>query len=138
MRFYTTLLKIAAAGVLLVAPIFAQSGADIRVDVPFAFRVGAQTLPAGEYRLHADPGSPLMLIQDGDRKYASMTLTGVDQSTSGPDVPQVRFRVYGETRYLAGVWIPNAIGRTLPKSPAERETAVEYAKAETVTVAASR
>ena len=124
MKLVKTLLQVTAIVALLsVAPIFAQTTANIRVDVPFAFQVGDQKLPAGEYTMKAAGGSQVMLIQNTDGKSVAMTITWPNPSITGPDTAQVRFRVYGEAHYLAGVWIPGSEGRFLQKSRAEGKSA---------------
>ena len=65
MKLYTSLLKIAAiSAALLAVPMFAQTTANFKVDVPFAFQVGSQSLPAGEYLVKAGSGSSVVLILD--------------------------------------------------------------------------
>ena len=124
MKLVKALLQVTAIGALLcMAPIFAQTSTNVRADIPFAFQVGDQKLPAGEYTLKAAGGSQIMLIQNTDGKSVAMTVTMPNAAITGPEVSQVRFRVYGEAHYLAGVWIPGSEGRFLQKSRAEGKSA---------------
>ena len=126
MKTYKTLLKAAViCAALLTAPMFAQNVSNVSgtsVDVPFAFRIGQQTLPPGHYTLKASAGSGLMLVGDA-AGHTTITLTSLDNAPAVVDSPRVVFRVYGATRFLSGVKIPGATSFSLPQSPAEREFA---------------
>ncbi len=52
-----------------------------------------------------------------------MTIAPRDADHLNASEPKIIFRVYGPTRYRAGIWLPNATGRSLGMSPAERESA---------------
>ena len=123
MKLVKTLLQVAAVGLVCLAPVFAQTSANLTVDVPFAFQVGDQKLPAGEYTMKASGGSPIMLVQSKDGKAMTITITWPDPNGIGANVAEARFRVYGDAHYLAGIWIPGTEGRYLQESRAERKSA---------------
>ena len=121
MKTYRTLLLTAVACTAwLTAPMFAQTGAGVRVDIPFAFHLGQQTLPAGSYNLLASSGSAVMLIRNADGQ-TTWTLAMHNPPPANCSAASVVFRVYGATRFLSAVKIPNATSYSVPKSPAERE-----------------
>jgi hypothetical protein len=127
MKTFATFMKLAIAGaVLLATPMFAQTSAHVRVEVPFTFQVGQQTLPAGEYTLTADARSGLMVLRELDTGHSTLTLTYKGVRIGGPDEPVVMFRVYGKNRFLAGLWVPGTAGLALAKSHAELEFARDY------------
>ncbi|HUI55057.1 MAG TPA: hypothetical protein VLY04_08805 [Bryobacteraceae bacterium] len=123
MKGYKMLLKVAVAcAALFVTPMFAQNGSDIKVNVPFAFRIGQQSLPAGQYTLHTSAGSALLLIQERAGN-SSMAMVLHDAPAAANTQAQVVFRVYGATRYLGAIRIPGACGVSVPQSSLERELA---------------
>jgi hypothetical protein len=126
MKLYTALKLAVAGGFLLAAPAFAQNSVNVRVKVPFAFHVGGQVLPAGEYDMKAAAGSSMVLIQnsDGKTENSSMVLSKNEGAIAATDDLQLTFRVYGAARYLDGIWAPGKAGRSVPVSPAESQTAM--------------
>jgi hypothetical protein len=124
MKFYTVLKLAVAGGILLAAPAFAQNSVNVRVNVPFAFHVGGQVMPAGEYDMKATAGSSLVTIQNSDCKNTSMVLSKTEGTIAATDDLQLTFRVYGAARFLDGIWAPGKAGRTVPVSPDERQTAM--------------
>jgi len=121
----STAMKLAViGGIFLTAPAFAQTSFYLKVDVPFAFHVGAQSLPAGEYTMKANLGSELLLISNTSSTASAFVLASQNGGTfSGPGEAQLTFRVYGTTRYLDGVRVPGMNTRNILVSPAEREFA---------------
>jgi hypothetical protein len=108
-----------------VAPLFAQSTAPIMAQIPFAFVVGDQTLPAGEYTV-GSVGSGLsgLLIQRTDGKAAIFALPHAIQSPNVTPHPRLVFHQYGDTYFLSELWKPgNNTGQKLNMSPRERELA---------------
>ena len=118
-----TISKLAGVAALLCMGAFAQTHTDLKVNVPFAFSVGNQKLPAGEYRVTSEIGSQAITIQSADNanSVASIAFTSGKRGAIGE--ARVTFHVYGDQHYLAGVWSPLTGGRTLPKSAGEREAA---------------
>jgi len=125
----STAMKLAViGGIFLTAPAFAQTSFYLKVDVPFAFHVGAQSLPAGEYTMKANLGSELLLIANTASSNTAFVLAPQNGGTiSGPAEAQITFRVYGTTRYLDGVWTPGMNARAVSVSPAERDFAAGQA-----------
>src|SRR5262245_26215540 len=105
--------RIVCAGVMLLgvgATAQAQAG-DILVkaDVPFAFVVNGQNMPAGKYVIQRDENSPGTLLIRGDQKnnlHASifvMTIRDGRQDPAG-DKPIMTFKHAENTYQLSGIW----------------------------------
>ena len=135
MKNFKLLLSAVFAMFVALTPAFAQTGA-IRVSVPFAFTVGKQTLPAGDYRVAAH-GSALELI-GLNAPGASNVLT--NYTGGGPNenqTPRLVFHCYGIHRFLTQAWIgETAMGHELATSPAELELARSTPPDRTVILAA--
>jgi hypothetical protein len=110
---------------LAVAPLFAQSASWMTAQIPFAFVVGNQTLPAGEYTVRPEGhGQSGLLIQNTDGKAAIFALPHAIQSPNVTPHPRLVFHQYGETYFLSELWRPgNNTGQKLNMSPRERELA---------------
>src|SRR5204863_10163138 len=121
--------KVRAAGAGLSAVPSAKSSVRVTVKVPYAFHVGSNRLPAGEYTLTADMGSQVLKVTSRDTRKGLVRMT-LPQFSGVQGIPyaHVAFRVYGEQYYLAAVWVPGADGRSLQLSPAEREAAKANAR----------
>jgi hypothetical protein len=123
MKTVSTVFKAAVLGAALVAaPMFAQS-VHVRATVPFGFRIGQQAMPAGEYTLKASANSALVMVQSDSGTFATLTIASRAQLPESDGTPKVYFRVYGTSAYLAAISAPGAAKVTLPRSPAERESA---------------
>ena len=136
---HTSLCKLAVIGVLLVAPMFAQTSAYVRVNIPFAFHVGTRTLSPGEYVLKADGAHPQLWLWNKDNGQITLTVTNADPEATLPNTSatEIRFRKYGNTRFLTGIYIPGSSNIALLPSPMERELASEYRPGE-ISLAAVR
>ena len=103
---------------------------QITVDVPFAFSVGQETLPAGTYVVSETPTTIMLRSTDGRQtvRVLAMWKTGNGQKNGAKLV----FHRYGEQYFLSEVWL-SAYGRgsELGKARAEREVArkIEQKKA---------
>ncbi len=122
MKLYSKVLTIAAAAAMFTAPIFAQ-GAPVKVDIPFAFHVGNQELAAGSYEVKVNPSTLLILINAGDGKNVAMTIGYGGPSAKGSEDIALKFRVYGNTRFLAGLVRPGEMDVAVGAAHLEREMA---------------
>jgi hypothetical protein len=117
------LFRIVLCGILLaISGAAAQtSPGDLVVDVPFAFVVAGQSLPAGHYIVKA--------VSEGQVRIINSQSVGVYVPTHGDlrntsDDSKLVFHRYGDTYFLAGAWVKgNTTGRALFPSRAEREMA---------------
>ena len=116
----TTLLAAASASLGQTSP------GDLMVDVPFAFMVAKQALPAGHYIVKA--------ADDAHVRIFNSQTTGLYVSTHAAlrtvsDGSKLVFHRYGDTYFLSEVWVSgNTIGRQLPRSRPEREAAEHNAE----------
>jgi hypothetical protein len=109
---------------LAAAAAFAQGTAILQADIPFAFRVGTKTLPAGHYEVRRQAADSILSIRCYACKAAAMVPT--TQVGGGladaPEKGKLVFRRYDETYFLAKVWTPEyPRGRAIPMSKVERE-----------------
>ncbi len=101
----------------------AASSSNFRVDVPFDFRVGKKTFPAGEYyvkRVRTRSGQGQVIIENlesGKQKYIFGTLAAV---TSGSYTDfTLSFNRYGDIHFLRQIVSPDA-EFSLSQSKAEK------------------
>jgi hypothetical protein len=115
---------LSAALMLLALPSFGQNYTVLKVNVPFDFVIGNNSLPAGTYVIYRSPAIPqIILFQSGDHKVSVGFQTIADGAGVRDGASQLVFRRYGAEYFLSQVisaytW-PNP--RQLMKSPRERE-----------------
>ena len=128
------LFRIAVCGALLAVASAAMGQTrpgDMVVDVPFAFNVAGQALPAGHYIVAAQ--------NDGIRIFNAQA-SGLYVPTHAAmriasDGSKLVFHRYGDTYFLSSVWVTgNTSGRELFRSRAEREAATHKAEMELAVV----
>jgi hypothetical protein len=111
----------------------AQSGEKkLRANIPFDFVVGNKTLPAGAYSLgKVTANADGILIRSRDGEHNAIRLTNTVSSNAPKRKTTLSFLRYGDTYYLAEVWIAGSSeGREMVKSKAERELARNSSKGE--------
>jgi hypothetical protein len=114
--------SVAFAAVLGVAPAFAQMRTTLKADVPFDFVVGGKLLPAGEYAIAEDPGSPAMIVRNESSEHSVIVLTNHSDKKPGSEDPALVFHLAGDRYYLAAVKTGSeAFDREAIKSKAQRE-----------------
>jgi hypothetical protein len=92
----------------------------MKVDVPFDFVAGGQTLPAGQYIVHSDQAHAVW-IQSADFKTALSLVSHSAESTEMGGVSALRFNRYGTRYFLSQVWMGSQLGQELRKTRGERE-----------------
>ena len=102
---------------------FAFAGVEMRINVPFAFYLGEQLFPAGEYRFDMNHGNyataafvNVWAPKDADNRLL-MTTAGTDKNTTAN---QLVFNKYGQKLFLSTVSI-NGYKATLKVLNLERE-----------------
>lgn len=124
MKFAKTMLLITGMAAAAVTPSLAQSSVNLEAKVPWAFNAGAIRLPAGQYVIKSDPGSPVVRIQNVETKQTALVMTNAPMRSNVDQPPMLAFHKYGERCYLASLTTPDsASGRRFGMSKAERETA---------------
>lgn len=119
MRF----LNPAITALLSVIAVNAQSGTPaLRADIPFAFEMRGQSMPAGDYGVEfsSDRNYIMVKSKENAREGAIGLTFAVYQTRSMGVVPKLVFNKYGDRYFLSQVWHPNLV-RELPKTKQERE-----------------
>ena len=127
------LIVLCAALFAPIAAAFAQTKAgDVVVDIPFAFSVANQNLPAGHY-IVASAGTDLIRIFNAQTRGLFLpTHSGMRSKSDGS---KLVFHRYGEAYFLSSVWVTGStFGRELFRSPAERELEAHNAEMEIAVV----
>lgn len=93
----------------------------LEANIPFEFRMGKTTLPAGDYLF--DYSSRLLLVhQENGQHTAVMTLTSPVSRTKAPATGVVEFNRYGDAYFLAKIFTAGSPdGGALPKTAREKE-----------------
>src|ERR1700686_4745156 len=79
----------------------------LEANIPFEFRIGKTTLPAGDYLF--DYSSQLLIVHQGDGHHAAvMTLTLPVSRTKAPPTGIVEFNRYGDAYFLSRIFSPGS------------------------------
>ena len=122
------------AGVLsllvAVGPVYAQQ-VNVKGNIPFEFKVGDQTLPAGTYSVvSASPlGTPIMRLVNDRRTTVALILCDKNNSGQVAEGTALVFHRYGDRYFLAHLRIDSVdVSWDFPRGKAEIEEArhVEY------------
>ncbi len=100
----------------------------IRANVPFAFRVGQQLMPAGQYQVAHYNTRDVLLIRSVDTGKV-MLLHSAPSGKYSNESAKLVFNQYGETYFLRQVWIPGCKTNELLQSKIEREYASRWGEA---------
>ena len=124
---------------LTVGAAFAQSDAVMQADIPFAFHIGAQILPAGHYQVRPSGVHDILSITCRECKAGAMIVMDRAYAGKTPVLATLVFNRYDKTRFLSRVWIPEySQGKELSKSKAELEFARDSSPVPQVEVALVR
>jgi hypothetical protein len=130
---------------LVAVPAYAQSSANMAVNIPFEFVVGKTVLPAGEYTIRNGTPRTGLWIESAGRGPTVFILTDTAYASEAMSESSLVFNRYGSQYFLSKVWtVGTDIGCELHKSAAEREIsrglrlAKSASKAQTVAIAAHR
>lgn len=124
---------------LAVSPAKAQQGESMAIEVPFAFRVGDKTLPAGKYLVgRLSSSSSCIVVRNAKHGPSAGALTaGSLQSNEKHNVARVVFKEIGGVFFLAEVWPQGGgSGVEMSKTDDERDLAKAGTKAQLVAVLA--
>lgn len=99
------------AGAMLLCTGATVQAADtlVKANVPFAFVVNGQNMPAGKYLIQRDENMPSTLLIRGDQKTNShasvfvLTIRDGGQDPAG-DKPVMTFKHVENTYQLASIW----------------------------------
>lgn len=116
----TAMSIVAALGFLLSATV--ANAQTTKADIPFAFHVANQVLPAGQYGISNRNAAPSTIIVRGtENKQALAALVSVMQTKQTPEATVLVFRRYGDQYFLAQILVKGrATGLELVKTKTER------------------
>lgn len=83
--------------------------------VPFEFNVGQKVLAPGEYTVSAD--SEVIRIQSKDGKQHIAQLPSAKVGNGRETSSKLMFKRYGDSYYLAQVWLSDGFGRQIKRTP---------------------
>ncbi len=118
MKRIAAIALLAIANFAMAGTSFAQSQ-QIRADVPFAFTVGNQLLPAGTYTIRTK-SEGLVAIKNHDKPITVLTLVDRD-GAKAPNSGKLMFHRYGDRYFLSEIlcgWADMNV--TVPRSNAEK------------------
>jgi len=128
------LFRIAFCAVVLgatVAAVGQTNKGDVVVDVPFAFTVANEQLPAGHYIVTA--GTDVIRIFNAHTQGLYVPTHAAARTTT--DGSKLVFHRYGDTYFLSAVWVTgNTTGKELFRSRAEKELAAQQSELELAVV----
>jgi hypothetical protein len=109
-------------GVALSKPTAAQAQ-SVTVNVPFNFSANDQKIPAGTYRVSLEAPRYLSFVNTQSTKKQYLMLVQPSWGQNTQDGGRMIFRRYGDSNYLAQVWMPGqGAGRQFIRSKSEQET----------------
>lgn len=130
---------VALASGLAVSSARAQSFGLLRADIPFEFKAGKTTMPAGEYTVRPLPQPYMVVIAAGDNSAQAALITQSAETISATEQAKLVFRKYGDQYFLAEIWsVGTRSGHRLPVTGTERELNKRAANYEVVAVLARR
>jgi len=86
---------------------YAQSTESVRAQIPFDFKVGRATLPAGEYQLRYDPAEAgsVLTVRSADGRHEAFALTEAVEARRGtPSTDKLVFEREGTSYVLSEVF----------------------------------
>ena len=129
------LFRIVLCSVLLAAMAAAvgqTKAGDVVVDVPFAFLVNGERLPAGHYVVAAAGTDLIRIFNAHTHGLFVPTHSGTRSKSDGS---KLVFHRYGDAYFLSSVWVTgNTFGKELFRSSAERELEAHRAEMELAVV----
>jgi hypothetical protein len=106
------------------------SGTELTANIPFAFRVGDKSFPAGKYTVHCtNASSDRKILQlrskDGRFNVLLQTISTIGQAR---DDARLVFNRYGDWYYFSQAWLAgDSIGMQATKSRGEKASAKQLA-----------
>jgi hypothetical protein len=139
MKLFTGKAMLIAIGAALALAGSASAQTSLmRVDIPFAFAAGEETLPAGVYSVRLDQPFHRVLLLPANATgttFVRLRMSTSDRNPSDLDNGKLEFRRYGGHYVLSGVWGTGRLeGWRVAPSRIEQELAKTYGPAETAAI----
>lgn len=126
MKRFSAIALIILAGACTAGSLQAQSH-EVRANIPFAFAVGNKELPAGSYKLFAEPNDTIVIRNDNQEQISILSRTEEASPTSRYTSTLV-FDKYGDRYFLREIRCPSiALNVELPPSKLEKQVQVQRA-----------
>jgi hypothetical protein len=112
---------------LLTAAVFAQMASSqqlMKVNIPFAFGVEDQSLPAGQYLVFTVTPERSIRIVSADGKHSAIVNTLPNYAKEPSSNSRLVFHRYGYEYFLAEVW---TAGQDVARNPLSSKKAMESA-----------
>lgn len=118
------LMALSLFAMLATGLVVAQSfNGPMVVRVPFEFKAGGQTLPAGEYRVLRVHQS-VVRLEDASGRGLLHLISNAKRAKSAPEEGMLVFHRYSDRYFLAEVWMAGREdGQALPVGHEEKEIA---------------
>ena len=110
------------AGLVSASPVV-----TVRVDVPFAFSVNNQVLPAGSYEIVQNDNTSMLTIRNQSDRKSTIFGVSTTEERRVPAEAKLVFKRYGDQYFLSQIWTRDS-GRDVRKSRSEREAARQASK----------
>jgi hypothetical protein len=121
-RIYGAFAILAAA--LIVSASFAQAQTRIKAEVPFAFSLQNQSMPAGDYKIIALSDRVLEVL-NLDGKHGQLVAKQMSVQSFKDQSPKLVFHKYGDQYFLSEIWAGDShTGIALSESKREKEVAM--------------
>ncbi len=129
---------VVALGFAVVAltsrPARALTGETVVAHVPFAFHLGQQTFPAGDYRItQLNTVQPVLFIRTAVGAHPALVLTQPIDPERASARPQLVFDKVGKREFLRAVEVPGDTGAVLPTTRTELRAERELAEHQSAT-----
>ena len=131
-----TLQGMVAAAVLLAAPLCAQLGPPINLQVPFGFTAGDLYYPAGNYTVHSN-STGLVEIRSADKGPGRFVMASPTGENASYGQVKLVFHRYGDQYFLSQVWPAQSTALELKQSRKEAELAAAARRPEILSATAS-
>lgn len=103
-------LAVVALALMAVMPAFAAD--TVIANVPFAFKAGAKSLPAGEYQFVVHPNDEIVAVSSTTNPKGPSSMVGIVTRLAAVNLPDARvvFDKVGGQYILSEVWQPEGEG----------------------------
>jgi hypothetical protein len=113
------IMTLVGAIVLSAATAVQAQSTDTVTDVPFAFSIGSEVMPAGIYRVSHLPNH-LNVFRISSLRQTAIVISLPEGTGQADDSPRLLFHRYGDRYFLREIRLPGNTTYGIPKSREER------------------
>lgn len=114
------IMALAGAVVLTAAAAVQAQTSDTVTDVPFAFVIGGESMPAGTYRVSHLPHQ-LNVFQISSLRQTAIVISQPEGPDNRDNSPRLLFHRYGDQYFLREIRLPGNTAFSIPQSRQERD-----------------